>query len=90
MPSHYQLSVIKMKTWLDVSVLRCPNCGRHYVEASWYVIEMEADIQCGECGKEFNSKKNALDRVLLEFEINKDGKLQNVEIFKHLKVGKTE
>jgi len=51
---------------------------------------MEADIQCGECGKEFNSKKNALDRVLLEFEINENGKLQNVEISKHLKIGKTE
>jgi len=79
-----------MKTWLDVSVLRCPNCGRHYVEASWYVVEMEADIECGECGKEFNGKKNALDRVLLEFEIDEDGKLKNVKVVKHLKIEKKE
>ncbi|MEM1539875.1 MAG: hypothetical protein QXJ07_00610 [Candidatus Bathyarchaeia archaeon] len=77
-----------MMTWLDVSVLRCPNCGRHYVEASWYVIEMEADIECRECGKEFNSKKNALDRVLLEFEIGKDGKLQKVDIKKTFMIEK--
>lgn len=77
-----------MKTWLDVSVLRCPNCGRHYVESSWYVVEMEADIECGECGKEFNSNKNALDRVLLEFEINENGKLQEVNVKKHLKIKK--
>jgi hypothetical protein len=64
-----------MKTWLDVSVLRCPNCGRHYVEASWYVVEMEADIECG-------------DRVLLEFDIGEDGKLQKVDITKHLGIEK--
>jgi len=79
-----------MKTWLDVSVLRCPNCGRHYVEASWYVVEMEADIQCGECGKEFNSKKNALDRVLLEFEIGEDEKLQKVNVTKRLPIKRSK
>jgi hypothetical protein len=49
---------------------------------------MEADIECGECGKEFNSKKNALDRVLLEFDIGEDGKLQKVDITKHLRIEK--
>lgn len=33
-----------MKAWLDVAVLRCPNCGHYYVDASWYVVEMESDI----------------------------------------------
>ncbi|MBX5321737.1 MAG: hypothetical protein QHH12_01160 [Candidatus Bathyarchaeota archaeon] len=75
-----------MKAWLDVAVLRCPNCGRHYIEASWYVLEMESDIECGECGKEFNTKKNATDRALLEFQINEDSKIQKVDIAKRLKL----
>jgi transposase-like protein len=77
---------VEMKAWLDVSVLRCPNCGRYYVEASWYVVKMESDIECGKCGKEFNSKRNALDRALLEFHLNENGKIQNVAISKHLEL----
>lgn len=76
----------KMKTWLDVAVLRCPNCGHYYVDSSWYVVEMESDIECGRCGKEFNSKKNVIDRVMLEFQINEDGKMQKVEVIQHLKL----
>jgi len=75
-----------MKAWLDVSVLRCPNCGRHYVEASWYVVEMESDIECGECGKEFNSKRNAFDRALLEFQLDENGRIRSVEISKRLEL----
>ncbi len=75
-----------MKAWLDVAVLRCPNCGRYYVEASWYVVEMKSDIECGECDVEFNSKKSATDRVMLGFQIDEDGKMQNVEIIEHLKL----
>lgn len=67
---------------MDISVLRCPKCGRHYVEASWYVVEMESDIECRECGEEFNSKRNAVDRVLLEFQINENGKIQDVKVAK--------
>jgi len=75
-----------MKAWLDVAVLRCSNCGRYYVDASWYVVEMESDIECGKCGVEFNGKKSATDRVMLEFQIDEDGKMQNVEIMEHLKL----
>lgn len=75
-----------MKVWLDVSVLRCPNCGSHYADASWYVMEMESDIQCGSCGKEFNSKKNATDRALLEFQVDELGKIQKVKVAKRLEV----
>ncbi|HDD70015.1 hypothetical protein CW707_00170 [Candidatus Bathyarchaeota archaeon] len=75
-----------MKTWLDIAVLRCPHCGHYYVDASWYVIEMESDIQCGRCKKEFNSRKNATDRILLECQIDENGKLQNVKIAKTLKL----
>lgn len=75
-----------MKAWLDVTVLQCPNCRHYYVDASWYVLEMESDIQCGECGKEFNSKKNAKDRAMLKFEIDEEGKIEKVEIAKHLRL----
>lgn len=83
---HAICQVVEMKAWLDAAVLRCPNCGRHYIEASWYVLEMESDIECGECGKEFNTKKNATDRALLEFQINEEGRIQKVDIAKHLKI----
>jgi hypothetical protein len=75
-----------MKAWLDVAVLRCPNCGCYYVDASWYVVEMESDIECGHCGTEFNSKKNATDRAMLEFQIDKERKTREVKIAKHLKL----
>ena len=75
-----------MKAWLDVAVLRCPNCRRCYVDASWYVVEMKSDIECGHCGTEFNSKKNATDRAMLEFQIDKERKMCEVKIAKHLKL----
>lgn len=75
-----------MKAWLDVAVLRCPNCRRCYVDASWYVVGMESDIECGNCMTEFNSKKNATDRVMLEFEIDEKGKMQQAKILEHIKL----
>ena len=75
-----------MKAWLDVAVLRCPNCGHCYVDASWYAVEMKSDIECGHCGTEFNSKKNATDRAMLEFQIDKERKMCEVKIAKHLKL----
>jgi len=70
--------------WLDVSIMRCPNCGHYYAEASWYAVEMESDIECGECGQTFNSKRNIVDRVLVEFELNKEGKAEKVRLNMHL------
>ncbi|MEM3609132.1 MAG: hypothetical protein QXV87_02140 [Candidatus Bathyarchaeia archaeon] len=75
-----------MKVWLDVTAIRCPNCGQFYVDASWYVVEIGSDIECGNCGAEFNSKKNAVDRVMLEYEIGEDGKIKDVKIAEHLKL----
>ena len=75
-----------MNVWLDVAVVRCPNCGNHYVDASWYVIELESDIQCSRCQTEFNGKDNTIDRVLLEFAIGEDGKMQHVIIAEHLAI----
>jgi len=79
-----------MKAWLDVSVLRCPNCGHFYVDVSWYVVEMESDIECGNCGITFNSKKNATDRIMLEFQIDEEGKAQKAKIAERLKSTKSK
>jgi hypothetical protein len=75
-----------MSTWLDVAVVRCPNCGNYHVDASWYLIELESDIQCGSCQTEFNGKDNTTDRVLLEFVVGEEGKMQNVRVAEHLAV----
>jgi len=81
-----ELGLFKMKAWVDVALLRCPNCGHYYVDASWYVVEMESDIECGHCRIEFNSKKNAIDRAMLKFQVDENGKMQKVNIVKHLKL----
>jgi len=73
-----------MNTWLDVAVVRCSTCGNYHVEASWYIIELESDIQCGRCQTEFNGKENATDRVLLEFDIGENGKMKSVHIAERL------
>jgi hypothetical protein len=71
------------RAWLDVSLFRCPECGRFYVDASWYVVELEADIECGDCHRVFNTKRQLVDRVMLRFKIGEDGKLQRAEITEH-------
>ena len=67
------------KAWLDVALFRCPSCGRYYVEASWYAIEIGADIECGSCGAEFNPREHLLDRVMLEFEV-REGRIASVRL----------
>jgi uncharacterized Zn-finger protein len=79
-----EMELFGMKVWLDVALVCCPRCGHYFVDASWYVVEMESDIECGYCGIEFNSVKNATDRAMLEFELDEDGKMQRVKIVKHL------
>jgi len=75
---------MREKAWLDITVIRCPVCGRYYAEASWYAIELGADVECGECGTEFNSKKHVTDRLMLEFQISKEGKIQETEIVERI------
>jgi len=67
------------KAWLDVALFRCPSCGRLYAEASWYAIELGAEIECGSCGAEFNPKPHVLDRVMLEFEVE-EGRVVGVRV----------
>jgi hypothetical protein len=82
--SYAKEELVYMNTWLDVAVVRCPNCGNMHVDASWFLIELESDIQCGRCQTEFNGKDNTTDRVLLEFTVNEQGKTQGVRIAERL------
>lgn len=70
--------------WLDVAVIQCPSCGRYYVDASWYVIELGSDIECGACGKTFNTKKHKTDRVMLGLRIDEKGKVHQTEVAEHI------
>jgi len=72
------------KAWLDVSVFRCPGCGRYYVDASWYAVELESDIECGSCHEAFNTKGQITDRVMLEFKIDEKGKMLEAEVTNHI------
>ena len=72
------------KAWIDISVIQCPTCRRYYADASWYVVEMGADIECGTCHTTFNTKKNATDRILLSLKIDDEGKAHEGEVTKHL------
>jgi uncharacterized C2H2 Zn-finger protein len=58
--------------WLDISIVRCPRCGRLYADASWYVSVMESDLECGSCGSTFNSSRNVVDRFLLRMLVEND------------------
>ena len=75
------------KGWLDVSVFRCPGCGRYYVDASWYVVELESDIECGSCHKVFNTKKWVTDRVMLKFKIDERGQVLEADMAEHIPLG---
>jgi len=75
---------MSQKAWLDISVIQCPSCGRYYADASWYVIEIGADIECGICHTTFNTKKNVIDRVMLSLKIDDEGKVQEAKVARHL------
>jgi transcription elongation factor Elf1 len=72
------------KAWLDVSVFQCPRCGRYYVDASWYAVELESDIECGSCHEVFNTKRQITDRVMLDFKIDEKGKMLEAEVTNHI------
>jgi len=37
------------KAWLDVAIFRCPKCRSFYVDASWYAVKLESDIEWSVC-----------------------------------------
>jgi len=72
------------KSWLDVALIQCPNCGRYYADASWYVVEIGSDIECGTCHETFNTKKHVADRIMLEFNLDENGKVRQTKIERHI------
>ena len=68
------------KTFLDVSIIRCPNCGKIYAETSWYVLELESDIECGVCHEIFNGAESLIERLMLTFELDEVGKVREVKV----------
>lgn len=74
------------RAWLDVSVFRCPRCGHRYADASWYVVELESDIECGNCHEMFNTKKQLTDRVMLKFNLDDKGKVLKAETVERISI----
>lgn len=72
------------RAWLDIALIQCPICGRYYADASWYVAEIGADIDCGTCHASFNTQKNMKDRVMLELNVDEKGKIRGADIAKHV------
>jgi hypothetical protein len=73
------------EAWLDAAVFRCPSCRHFYVDASWYAVTLESDIECGICHANFNPKKELTDRALLKFTLDKKGAIKEITVTKHLK-----
>jgi NMD protein affecting ribosome stability and mRNA decay len=61
------------KAFLDVTVSRCPHCGAPYADASWYVMELGSDVECGVCERTWNPKTFKTDRILVEFVLDDEG-----------------
>ncbi len=79
-----EVNTVNEKAWLDVAITRCPNCGRHYADASWYIIEMSSDIECGNCHTNFNTKKHVSNRIMLGLKIDDEGRVEATEVAEHL------
>jgi len=73
------------EAWLDVSIFRCPGCGRYYADASWYAAELGSDIECGACHKTFNTKTELKDRLMLRIETDDQGRASKVDVVKHIR-----
>jgi len=67
---------MEKETYLDITLIRCPKCRKIYSDASWYVLDMEGDIECSICGETFNTRKNIIKRILLRIDISDPDKLK--------------
>jgi hypothetical protein len=73
-----------IKAFLDVAVSICPYCGTPYADASWYVVGLGSDVECGMCGRIWNPKTCKVDRILLEFVLDDEGNVKSVKKEKHV------
>ena len=73
------------KAFLDITVSLCPYCGAPYADASWYASELGCDVECGVCGRTWNPKASKVDRILLEFLLDENGKVIEVKKKKRMR-----
>ena len=67
------------KAFLDITVSLCPYCGAPYADASWYALELGSDVEGGVCRGTWNPKASKVDRILLEFLLDENGKVIEVK-----------
>jgi len=85
-PGHSVIAMSEAESvWLDVTVIRCPHCGKLYVDATWYVLGLESDIDCSVCGRTFNTRKNAVARALLKITVE-EGKIVHADVAQQLSI----
>ena len=81
-----ELEMKQKKAFLDITVSLCPYCGAPYADASWYALELGSDVECGVCGRAWNPKASKVDRILLEFLLDENGKVIEVKKKKRIKL----
>jgi len=79
-----EVKTVEDEAWLDVAVTRCPGCGRFYADASWYIVEMASDTECGSCHQTFNTKTHLTDRIMLRLKIDGNGNVETAEVTEHV------
>ena len=78
--------MMQKKAFLDVTVSLCPYCGAPYADESWYTLELGSDVECGVCRRTWNPKASKVDRILLEFLLDENGKVIEVEKKKRIEL----
>ncbi|PXF52586.1 MAG: hypothetical protein C4B56_05580 [Candidatus Methanophagaceae archaeon] len=81
-----EMEMKQKKAFLDVTVSLCPYCGAPYADASWYALELGSDVECGVCRRTWNPKASKVDRILLEFLLDENGKVIEVKKKKRIEL----
>ena len=57
--------------YLEVVLLKCPQCGGHIIEPSWWQ-SYNPERKCSTCGNEFEAKAVETDRKTVKFLVEKE------------------
>ena len=79
-----EVNPMSKEAWFDMAITQCPNCGRPYADASWDIVEMSSDIECGRCHETFSTRVYLTDRIMLNIKLNGKGKAEVVEMAGHI------
>jgi DNA-directed RNA polymerase subunit M/transcription elongation factor TFIIS len=66
--------------YLEVVLLKCPQCGAHIIEPAWWA-DYNSERTCATCGNEFGAKAAEKDRKVVKFFVEKD-KIRHVDLKK--------